>query len=157
MKFFIAVSAFLAAAVAKPSGIITPVAPAVYTVSAAVPAAFSSQFHSQDESGQYSYGYANPLSAKIESRALDGTTVGGYSYVDGQGAIQSVEYTADGVNGFRVAASNLPVAPAVPKVPAQPLPVPVQDTPEVAEAKAKHLAAVEEAKVTFRYSKFNKY
>lgn len=61
-------------------------------------------------------------------------TRGSYSYVDGAGVIQSTEYTADGQNGFRVVATNLPQAP-----------VPVEDTPEVAAARAAHLFAVEEA------------
>lgn len=151
MKFFIAISALLSVAFAKPSGII---APAVYAAPAviSVPATISSQYHSQDTLGQYSYGYSNPLSAKVESRALDGTTFGRYSYVDPAGKLQSVEYTSDAVNGFRVAASSLPVAPALPEVPVAPQPLPVQDTPEVVEARAKHLEAVKEAKVILNNS-----
>lgn len=38
----------------------------------------------------------------------------GYSYVDGNGLVQSAAYVSDPVNGFRVAATNLPVGPAVP-------------------------------------------
>lgn len=37
----------------------------------------------------------------------------GYSYVDANGLVQSAVYTADAA-GFRVAATNLPVGPAVP-------------------------------------------
>lgn len=74
--------------------------------------AVSSQYHTQDNHGQYSYGYADPNSQKHESRSADGVTHGGYSYVDGNGLVQSVKYTADHVNGFQVAATNLPVGPA---------------------------------------------
>nr|CAD7455343.1 unnamed protein product [Timema tahoe] len=84
------------------------------------PYALSSQYHAQDALGQYSYGYAGGLSAKSET----------------------VSYTADALNGFRVAATNLPKATA--PIESAPLvgPEPVQDTPEVAAAKAAHLALV---------------
>lgn len=84
--------------------------------------------------GQYSFGYSAPQQSRSEVRSIDGVTRGTYSYVDGAGLIQSAEYTADGENGFRVTATSLPQAPA-----------PVQDTPEVAAARAAHLLAVEEA------------
>merc|ERR1712107_878280 len=82
----------------------------------------------------------------------------GYSYVDANNKLQTVNYVADGL-GFRVANSRLPVAPVydgvAPTFNPEPLvapvfdgvaPEPVVDTPEVAEAKAAHLAAVEAAK-----------
>ena len=77
--------------------------------------------------------------------------------VDANGELQQVQYIADGA-GFRVADSRLPVAPVydgvAPTFNPEPLvaptfnpelPVAPVDTPEVAEAKAAHLAAVEEA------------
>ena len=70
-----------------------------------------SQFHTQDELGQYTYGYNDGLSSKIESKTTDGVTQGSYAYVDPNGIIQNVNYIADDLNGFRVFASNLPVAP----------------------------------------------
>lgn len=45
-------------------------------------------------------------------RTADGVTRGAYSYVDSNGIVQSVNYEADSVNGFRVAGTNLPVGPA---------------------------------------------
>ncbi|RZC31820.1 Chitin bind 4 domain containing protein [Asbolus verrucosus] len=142
MKIVFAIAALLAVAAAKPSGILAPLAYAPI-----IPYSLSSQYHAQDALGQYSYGYANDLSAKTEVKSIDGVTRGGYTYVDAEGKLQSVQYTSDAVAGFRVAATNLPVAPSAPKVEPLPEPVPVKDTPEVAEAKAQHLAAVEEAKV----------
>jgi len=123
------------------------------------PAATSSQFHAQDELGSYSYGYAGGPSAKTESKTPDGVTRGSYSYIDADGIQQTVNYVSDPVNGFRVAATNLPVQPAaaVPVAHHAALPVahhvPVAihqagplDTPEVAAAKAQHFAAHAEAR-----------
>lgn len=65
------------------------------------------QYHSQDELGQYAYGYSDPLSTKQEVRSLDGVTRGSYSYRDANDILQTVDYTADD-SGFHVAATNLP-------------------------------------------------
>merc|ERR1712156_105440 len=94
---------------------------------------------------------------KEEAGNTYGGVQGAYSYVDPNGALQRVEYVADGL-GFRVADSRLPVAPVydgvAPTFNPEPLvapvfdgvaPEPVQDTPEVVEARAAHLAAVEAA------------
>ena len=140
---------------------------------AAAPAAYApytagSQFHAQDEFGNLNYGYTNINSVKQEVGNAYGGVTGGYSYVDANGQLQRVEYVADGL-GFRVADSRLPVAPVydgvaptfnpeplvAPTFNPEPLvapvfdgvaPEPVQDTPEVMEARAAHLAAVEAAK-----------
>jgi len=51
----------------------------------------------KDELGNYEYSYNNINSAKHESgNALTGV-VGTYSYVDGFGAPQRVDYVADGL------------------------------------------------------------
>jgi len=75
----------------------------------------ASQFHAQDELGQYNYGYTNQDSSKSEFKSADGVVQGAYSYIDANGVLQSVQYVSDAL-GFRVAASNLPVAPAVAEV-----------------------------------------
>ncbi|XP_069679342.1 cuticle protein 6-like [Periplaneta americana] len=106
------------------------------------PASLSSQYHTQDGLGQYSYGYTGALSSKNEAKTFDGVTRGGYSYVDSNGIVQSAAYTADAANGFKVSATNLPVAP---KAPAVVEPATVQDTPEVAAAKEAHKAAYDAA------------
>uniref|UniRef100_A0A182PIK1 Uncharacterized protein n=1 Tax=Anopheles epiroticus TaxID=199890 RepID=A0A182PIK1_9DIPT len=157
MKLFVVVSSLLAVATAAPSAALyaaygqpalyaaglapAPLAAATYI--AAGPAELYSQYHAQDELGQYSYGYNGGLSAKAESKSFDGVTRGSYSYLDAENKLQTVAYTADALNGFRVAASNLPVAP----VETRTAPEPVKDTPEVAAAKADHMAAIEEAKL----------
>merc|ERR1711874_729660 len=130
-----------------------PLAPAPLPI----PATPSSQFHAQDEFGQFSFGYEDINSAKTETKDAFGVTRGSYQYVDANGILQTVNYIADPVNGFRVAGTNIPVAPAAPNVAlpvapqvpvVEPLiaPVPVLETPEVAAARAEHLAAHEEAK-----------
>merc|ERR1712038_1800420 len=142
-----------------------PVAPAPVVHHAAhLPLPFaapppSSQFHAQDEFGQFSFGHQDINSAKVESRDAFGNVRGSYQYVDANGIVQTVNYIADPVNGFRVEATNLPVGPSVPEVaalvspvaPAVPevvplvAPVPVEEPPEVAAARAEHLKLVAEA------------
>lgn len=136
MKVFIVVAAFLVATtLAKPSGLFNEV-PTFYTAAAPL----LSQYHSQDSLGQYSYGYNGGLSSKVETKTLDGITRGSYSYVDAEGRLQTVEYTADAVNGFRAAATNLPKAPIDNNV----APKPIELTPEVVRATAEHMAAFKE-------------
>merc|ERR1712198_762823 len=112
----------------------------------------STQFHAQDEFGQFSFGHAGGPLARTEARNAYGVTTGSYQYVDANGLPQTVNYIADPVNGFRVAGTNLPVAPAA--VAAEPLaapvfdlplPVAVEDTAEVAAAKAEFAAAFDAA------------
>merc|ERR1711994_913149 len=125
----------------------------------------STQFHAQDEFGQFSFGHAGGPSARTEARNAYGVTTGSYQYIDANGLLQTVNYVADPVHGFRVAGTNLPVGPAALAAPEvaplvaptfnpEPLvapvftgvaPEPVEDTPEVAEAKAAHLALLEAA------------
>merc|ERR1712055_85494 len=113
----------------------------------AVPAApLASQFHAQDEFGNTVHGYSNINSAKHEAgHPLVGVS-GGYSFVDANGKLQTTSYVADGL-GFRVQATNLPVAPVydgVAPVFEPELPVAPVDTAEVAAAKEAHAAAVAE-------------
>jgi hypothetical protein len=107
----------------------------------------SSQYQAQDEFGNIAYGYNNINSAKQETGNAYGGVTGSYTYVDEAGP-HTVNYIADDL-GFRVAASNLPVAPVYSGIaPLAPVytgvaPVPVVDTPEVAAAKADFFAAYE--------------
>lgn len=89
----------------------------------------------QDSIGQYSFGYSEPQSARSEYRASDGVTRGVYSYVDNNGLVQTAEYEAGRDLGFRVRATNLPLAPA-----------PVPYTPEVKAARDQHLRLLDEAR-----------
>lgn len=124
MKALITISALIAVVF----GSTAPLTPTIIAAQSPV----LSQYHSQDALGQYSYGYNGGSSAKVESKSIDGITRGSYSYVDANGNVQTVEYTADALNGFRAAATNLPKAP-------------IDDTPEVIQARAEHLRAFNEA------------
>nr|XP_027220833.1 uncharacterized protein LOC113813094 [Penaeus vannamei] len=94
-------------------------------------------------------GYAGGPSTRAETRDAFGVVRGSYNYVDSEGKVQTQHYVADAL-GFRVSGTNLPVAPDAPvtaplaALPG-PLPEPVQDTPEVAAAKAAHQQAYDEA------------
>ena len=119
---------------------------APYTAYAA-PAAVSSQYHAQNELGGYNYGYADGLSTKSETKNALGATVGQYSYLDANGKVQTVSYVADAA-GFRVKATNLPVAPEADlAAPVHSLvgPAPVDDTAEVKAAKAEFKRLYDEA------------
>merc|ERR1711994_588841 len=144
MRAFVAISAIVGISTAQylPYAAGPAIAAAPYA-----PYAPSSQFQAQDEFGNLNYGYANLNSAKTEVGNTYAGVTGGYSYVDANGLLQKVEYIADGA-GFRVADSRLPVFnPDLPVAPvyAGVAPEPVEDTPEVAEAKAAHAAALEAA------------
>ncbi|OAD59916.1 Cuticle protein 6, partial [Eufriesea mexicana] len=97
------------------------------------------QYHIQDGSGGYHYSFTGPHHAKSES-SLNGITQGGYSYIDANGILQTVTYTADDQNGFRVSASNLPQPP---KNDLQTM----QETPEVAAAKKSHLEELQKSQL----------
>ncbi|XP_047496663.1 cuticle protein 19.8-like [Penaeus chinensis] len=125
-------------------------APVSYNVAPFAPVApVLSQYHAQDELGQYSFGYAGGPSSRAESRDAFGVVRGSYNYVDSEGKVQTQHYVADAL-GFRVSGTNLPVAPDAPvaaplaALPG-PIPEPVQDTPEVAAAKVAHQQAYDEA------------
>jgi len=144
-----------AAPAAAAAPVVAAAAPAVIAAAPAAPLA--QQFHTQDEFGNVAHGYSNINSAKHEAGNAYGGVSGSYSYVDANGVLQTTNYIADGL-GFRVQATNLPVAPAVPEVAPLVAPVfegkapvfnpaplvgpsPVEKTPEVLAAEAEHAAA----------------
>ena len=135
----------VAAPLAAPVPVAAPLAAPVPVPAPSV----SSQFHAQDEFGGFSFGYQDGNSAKQEVRTADGVTRGSYSYVDANGLLQTVEYIADPINGFRVAGTNLPVfsasGPVTPVVPAVAGPVAPSETAEVIAARAEFQRAFEEA------------
>merc|ERR1711935_1130761 len=138
---------YAAPAVAAPAPFVAPVSIAASAVAAPVasyaayapyaPYSAGSQFHAQDEFGNLNYGYTNLNSVKQEVGNTYGGVSGGYSYVDANGKLQQVTYQADAL-GFRTQDSRLPVAPVYEGV------APTFN-PEVAAAKAEHLAALEAA------------
>jgi hypothetical protein len=106
------------------------------------PAFTATQYHAQDEFGQASFGYAHPGQAATNFRDAFGNQVGSYAYINPEGKEIRVSYVADS-NGFRVLSNALPEGPAPLNVA---LPAPVQDTPEVMEARKAHMRALEAAR-----------
>merc|ERR1712233_90878 len=123
--------------VAAAPAIVEAAAPAVVAAPTSVDGA-NSQFHAQDDLGQYNYGFAHPTQTKQEVKTADGVTRGGYSYIDANGIVQTVNYISDAM-GFRVAATNLPVhnvdaAPAAAPVAVAAAPVTTAAAPVAAAA-----------------------
>ncbi|KAK7864535.1 hypothetical protein R5R35_007311 [Gryllus longicercus] len=159
MQLLLALS-LLACAAASPAIVgyssVVPVGGAPYSAyyvapapAVAVPVAgVHAQYHSQDGLGRAAYGHAEPLQAHNAVQDAAGNKVGSFSYVAPDGQVVRTDYVADAA-GYRVASNALPVAPVVPGAPAhalvhaaRALPQQVRDTPEVAAARAAHLAEV---------------
>nr|CAD7453003.1 unnamed protein product [Timema tahoe] len=94
-----------------------------------------SQYHAQDLLGRTSYGHVEPYQVHNAVQDAAGNKIGSYSFVTPEGRLVKTQYIADAA-GFRVASDALPVAPLASVV----------DTPEVAAARAAHLAEVEVVK-----------
>merc|ERR1712212_117444 len=77
---------------------------------AAVPTEYKSQFHSQDELGQFSFGHISADQAHHQVRDFTGAVQGSYTYINAEGEQVVAHYIAD-ANGFRVSSNDLPVAP----------------------------------------------
>jgi len=122
-----------------------PYTTAVHTPAIVAPAFTKTQYHAQDEFGQSSHGYAHPGQAAAEVRDAAGNVRGSYAYINPEGKEIRVNYVAD-QGGFRVESNALPVGPSAGPVAQLALPQPVQDTPEVVEARAAHARAVEEVR-----------
>ncbi|CAL4179437.1 unnamed protein product, partial [Meganyctiphanes norvegica] len=131
-------SAAFTNAVASPITYAAAVAPVM------APTTITHQHHAQDEFGQYNFGYAGGPSSRHEVRDAFGVVRGSYNYVDANGQVQTQNYVADAL-GFRVAATNLPVAPTAGDAPILAAPVPVMETAEVAAARATHQKLYDEA------------
>lgn len=95
-----------------------PVSTSVVRPIAAAPS--TSQFHKQDELGNYEYGYQNINSAKHEGGNAHTGVTGAYSYRDAFGIQRSFNYVADGL-GFRVSPTLLRHKRQVAVVPSDPI------------------------------------
>merc|ERR1712180_500057 len=128
---------------------------------AAVPTEYKSQFHSQDELGQFSFGHISADQAHHQVRDFTGAVQGSYTYINAEGEQVVAHYIADS-NGFRVSSNDLPVAPTFDGVaPVNDLeapvfnleapvdtgvaPEPVMKTDEVKAAEAEHFRLYAEA------------
>ncbi|XP_071537146.1 uncharacterized protein [Panulirus ornatus] len=124
--------------------------PAYNNIVTTTPVPIDTQYQRLDQYGQYTFGFSGGDSDRTETRDAQGNVSGSYTYIDSNGKPQTQYYVADEL-GFRVTGTNLPKGPEAvgngPVVAAAPGPAPVQDTPEVAAAKAKFMKAFEEAKL----------
>jgi len=136
------------------------------------PVDLASQYHSQDEFGQFTFGHASLGQAHQQTRDFTGAVRGSYTYLNPDGEQVVAHYVAD-AGGFRVSSNALPVAPTfdgvAPEAPVADLEAPVFDleapvfdlvapvfdleapeqvenTEDVAAAIAEHLRLVEEQK-----------
>ena len=112
-------------------------APMATTYSAADPWSMAAPMMMASSPLGHAFSYSDGRSARSEN-ALLGVTAGTYSYRDPEGKVQTVNYKAD-AGGFRAEGTNLPVMRMA-------APMPVQDTPEVAAAKAEFMAMFQKAK-----------
>ncbi|KAK4886292.1 hypothetical protein RN001_002563 [Aquatica leii] len=94
---------------------------------------------SQDTLGNYKLKYAIDGISRVEHGDLNGNVNGGFSYIDPHGILRKTEFTS-GVHGYNAIGTDIPL--------------PVQDTPEVAHAKANHLAALHAAYLVPRIPEF---
>jgi len=67
----------------------------------------SKQYHSQDEFGNYKYGYTNPNFEKHESGNANSEVKGHYSYIDENGNARRLYYVAD-EHGFHITGDDVP-------------------------------------------------
>merc|ERR1719166_162735 len=69
--------------------VVQAAAPVVQAAAPVVPVAVAapqpSQYHAQDDFGQYSFGYSDGNSVKQEVKTADGVIRGAYSYLDSDG------------------------------------------------------------------------
>ena len=63
------------------------------------------QWHAQDEEGRANFGYSYPGQAAANVRNSDGNMAGSWAYVDPEGKLVRVSYTAD-QRGFLVSSTN---------------------------------------------------
>lgn len=69
-----------------------------------------SQYHSQNELGEASYGHREPFQSHDAVQDAQGNKAGSFSYVAPDGRLLTTEYIADQA-GYRVASNALPNAP----------------------------------------------
>ncbi|KAK5643521.1 hypothetical protein RI129_007366 [Pyrocoelia pectoralis] len=84
----------------------------------------------QDTLGNYNLRFQVPGISRVENRDAFGNVDGGFSYYDDLGILRETRFTS-GTHGVHAVGTDIPV--------------PVQDTPEVAQAKAEHLSVLNAA------------
>ncbi|KAF5290390.1 hypothetical protein FQR65_LT11567 [Abscondita terminalis] len=85
---------------------------------------------SHDTLGNYNLHFEVPGISRVENRDAFGNVNGAFSYVDPYGIVRQTQFTS-GAHGVHAVGTDIPL--------------PVPDTPEVAHAKAEHLAVLHAA------------
>lgn len=98
------------AAAAPPAAAIATAVPAAPIIVPAAPAETKSQYHSQNEFGEATYGHREQFQAYDAIQDADGNKAGSFSYVPPDGRLLTTEYVADKA-GYRVASNALPQNP----------------------------------------------
>ncbi|KAK5643517.1 hypothetical protein RI129_007362 [Pyrocoelia pectoralis] len=93
----------------------------------------------QDTLGNYDLKYAIDGISRVERGDLNGNVNGAFAYIDPYGIVRKTEFTS-GVHGYNAFGTDIPV--------------PVQDTPEVALAKANHLSVLRAAYLSPKLPQF---
>ncbi|KAK2716084.1 uncharacterized protein LOC136043943 [Artemia franciscana] len=119
--------------------------PLTYSYPLTIPSITATKYHSQDELGQASYGYAYAGHSHAATRDVHGNVIGSYAYINPEGKEVRVRYTA-GHGGFQVISNALPEGNNHDGFPAI-----VEDTAEVIAARNAHLKAFKEAKDRIRH------
>merc|ERR1712126_609417 len=101
-----------------------------------IPNAIFNSYRTQDELGGYQFGYSGGPSSHAEHRDHLGIVRGAYNLVDANGNVQRIQYVSDALGFGIISATNLPVAPTAAAVVTLMGPDPVEETPEVQEARA---------------------
>lgn len=74
-----------------------------------------SQYHTQNEVGEATYGHREAYQAHDAVQDAAGNKAGSFSYVAPDGRVLTTEYIADAA-GYRVASNALPTPPAIPAI-----------------------------------------
>ncbi|XP_055842396.1 cuticle protein-like [Episyrphus balteatus] len=99
-----------------------------------------------NDQGEYHFGFNDGHQARHEERSAEGVVRGAYRYIDANGEVQTVTYTADKHNGFLASGSSIPKIGRIPETGQngdiiEEAPAVVEETPEVRAARAAHLEA----------------
>lgn len=79
-----------------------------------------SQYHTQNELGEATYGHREPFQTHDAIQDSEGNKAGSFSYVAPDGRLLTTDYIADQA-GYRVASNALPVAEGAAPVVAEPI------------------------------------
>jgi len=97
------------------------------------------QYHTTDEFGRVSYGYAYPGQAADNFQDEFGNQIGSYSYINPDGREIRVSYVAD-ANGFRIVPNGQPKSPRFDEL----APIAVEETFDPVQEESKPDAALDE-------------